>query len=231
MGSFDRFSDKAGLNYQGNVNYLTLSSPFDFQSNATLEIPTFRSLPKDQKAHTSEMITWMNNQMDIHLATLVLFTSKQQMKAVKEGIDEKFSGMILMQGDYSKQKIIKTHKDRIDQGQGSIVFGVASFSEGVDFPGDYLKHLIIAKLPFSVPDSPVFHALSEWLESVGRNPFLEVAVPDASIKLIQSVGRLIRSESDSGKVSILDRRLITKRYGQQLLDDLPPMRQLFESNY
>ncbi|KAA5737293.1 ATP-dependent DNA helicase DinG, partial [Klebsiella pneumoniae] len=85
---------------------------------------------------------------------------------------------------------------------------------------------IITKLPFTVPTDPVSLTLAEWMDSVGRNTFEEISVPDACIKLIQSVGRLIRTESDTGAVTILDNRLVTKKYGKGILDSLPPFRRV-----
>ncbi|MGL5284568.1 MAG: helicase C-terminal domain-containing protein, partial [Aeromonas sp.] len=103
-----------------------------------------------------------------------------------------------------------------------------SFAEGLDLPGHYLTNLIITKLPFAVPTSPVEEATAEWIEKRGGNPFLQVTIPEASRKLIQACGRLIRKESDEGRVTILDRRLLTKRYGKGLLDALPPFRRTIE---
>ncbi len=71
-------------------------------------------------------------------------------------------------------------------------------------------------------------ATAEWIEKRGGNPFLQVTVPEASRKLIQACGRLIRKEADAGRVTILDRRLVTKRYGKPLLDALPPFRRRIE---
>jgi len=75
-----------------------------------------------------------------------------------------------------------------------------------------------------VPDEPVEAALGEWIKARGGNPFMEVAVPDAALRLVQASGRLLRTEQDSGCVTILDRRLLTKRYGKAILDALPPFR-------
>ncbi len=126
-----------------------------------------------------------------------------------------------MQGDHSKQEMLSQHKKRIDDSDTSVLFGLASFAEGVDLPGDYCQHVIIAKLPFSVPDDPVEASLAEWIESRGGNAFMEISVPDASIKLVQSCGRLLRHEEDTGTITIMDKRLITKRYGKSLLNALP----------
>ena len=80
---------------------------------------------------------------------------------------------------------------------------------------------MIAKLRFSVPTSPIEKTTQSYLESQGRNPFMEIALPDASLRLIQACGRLIRTETDTGKITIFDNRLTTKFYGKQLLNALP----------
>ena len=84
--------------------------------------------------------------------------------------------------------------------------------------------MILAKLPFAVPDNPVDEALAEWLEAQGRNPFFDLTVPETSLRLVQACGRLIRHESDRGRITVLDRRLVTQRYGESLLAALPPYR-------
>lgn len=83
---------------------------------------------------------------------------------------------------------------------------------------------MIAKIPFAVPDQPVESALAEWIESRGGNPFMDITVPDAALKLVQASGRLLRTETDSGRVTLLDRRVVSKRYGQAMLNSLPPFK-------
>src|SRR5699024_4901967 len=100
--------------------------------------------------------------------------------------------------------------------------------EGIDLPGAYCRHVIIAKIPFSVPDSPVDATYAEWLESCGRNPFMEITVPEPSFKLIQAAGRLLRTETDTGRVTILDRRLADMPYGRMMIAALPPFTQVIE---
>lgn len=119
---------------------------------------------------------------------------------------------------------LATHHARIEAGEGSILCGVASFAEGIDLPDKDCTHVIIAKIPFAVPDSPVDATRAEWLEARGRNPFMELAVPEASFRLIQAAGRLLRSESDMGRVTILDPRLREKFYGRMMVKALPPFR-------
>ena len=162
--------------------------------------------------------------LDANEGSLVLFSSRRQMLEVFQGVDSGLRERILMQGDYSKQEILKHHREAIDQGSGSVIFGLASFAEGVDLPGDYCRHVVIAKIPFAVPDSPLEAALAEWVEAQGRNAFMEISVPDAALRLVQASGRLLRTEQDTGRVTLMDRRVLTRRYGRAILDSLPPFR-------
>jgi ATP-dependent DNA helicase DinG len=156
--------------------------------------------------------------------TLVLFASRKQMQEVHAALDAQWQQMILLQDTLSKHELLNRHRALIDEGKGSIIFGLASFAEGVDLPGNYCRHVIIAKIPFAVPDEPVEAALAEWIESGGGNPFMEIAVPDAALKLVQASGRLLRSETDSGRITLLDRRIVSKSYGRAMLDSLPPFK-------
>ena len=132
-----------------------------------------------------------------------------------------------MQGTVSKQGMLREHKKAIDAGEARTLFGLDSFAEGVDLPGKFCRHVIIAKLPFAVPDDPVEAALAEWVDQQGGNAFIDITVPDASMRLRQACGRLLRTEEDSGTITILDRRLLTKRYGKLLLQSLPDFTQNF----
>ena len=155
---------------------------------------------------------------------MVLFTSWRQLNAVTRALPDALSSELLIQGEGAKQVLLRTHKERIDAGDPSYLVGVASFSEGLDLPDDYCRHVIIVKLPFAVPDDPIDQAIAEWAEARGRNAFYEISVPDAALKLVQACGRLIRHEGDFGRITMLDNRIVTKRYGQALLESLPPYR-------
>lgn len=131
----------------------------------------------------------------------MLFTSRKQMEDVFYGLPIDLQKMILVQGKaLSKGEIIVKHCKRIDKKKTSVIFGLDSFAEGIDLKGAYCTHVVIAKIPFAAPVDPVEEATAEWLKSLGGNPFIELSVPAACIKMVQSAGRLLRTETDTGKV-------------------------------
>jgi ATP-dependent DNA helicase DinG len=180
--------------------------------------------PGDAEAHTQAIGELLPTLIDPDAGSLVLFSSRRQMLAVYELLSSELTRLTLVQGEFSKQEILRRHRVAIDAGDGAVIFGLASFAEGVDLPGKYCTHVIIAKIPFAVPDSPVESALSEWVDSNGGNAFMEISVPDAALRIVQASGRLLRSEDDLGRVSLLDRRIVTRRYGRAILDSLPPFK-------
>jgi ATP-dependent DNA helicase DinG len=226
LGSFDRFGVRSGIPREST--FTVVPSPFDY-SNATLLVPQLIAEPNQAAQHTDEIITLLPTLVKDKQGTLVLFTSRRQMLQVFNGLPKDYQHRILMQGDLSKQEIVKQHCKRVDDDKCSVIFGLASFAEGVDLPGRYCQHVIIARIPFAVPNDPAEAALAEWIEQRGGNPFMEVAVPDAAIKLIQSMGRLLRTEQDVGQITLLDKRIVSRRYGKMLLDSLPPFKRIIET--
>jgi len=227
LGRFDRAVADLGL--PQDTLCAQLPSPFDYVNSASLIIPAMSVDPSKPDEHTQEVVHYLNKQLVQATASLVLFSSWRQMSSVLESISSTVRAKVMAQGELSKNEILRRHRNKIDDGETSVIFGLASFSEGVDLPGDYLKQVIITKLPFGVPDDPVDATMSEWIESSGGNAFMQWTVPAASMRLTQAVGRLLRSESDTGQVILLDRRVVTRRYGRQLLDALPPFRRQIES--
>lgn len=225
LGRFDRLYNDLGLPLESPCS--AHLSPFDFANNAELVIPAMLSDPGNQEAHNSELSEFLLRCLPDEKACLVLFSSWRQMRYVLEQMPDNIENDILVQGDLAKHEILRQHREKIDKGQPSIIFGLASFAEGVDLPGQYLTHVIITKLPFSVPDDPVDATYTEWIESQGRNAFVEWVIPMASMRLTQATGRLLRTEKDQGRITLLDRRCITRRYGKQLLAALPPYRRNF----
>lgn len=225
LGKFNLFNHKSGLGFmQDKVESLQLESPFDFKKQGKLIVPSMRSDPKNVREHTREVLELLPAYIPENFTDgcLVLFASRKQMDDVYASIAPRLRKHILLQGQMTKDELIRQHKQRVDAGRLSILFGLAGLSEGVDLPGRYCSKVIIAKLPFSVPTNPIEAAEAEWLESIGRNAFAEVTVPSAGIKLSQSVGRLIRTESDYGEVIVFDTRLTNTNYGKMLIKGLPP---------
>ncbi|KPQ26102.1 ATP-dependent DNA helicase DinG [Halomonas sp. HL-93] len=220
LGRFERLQERAGL--ANRYRYQALPSPFDY-ANAVLSVPKEATDPSDREAHEKAIVDFVTKLADRE-AALVLFSSRAQLRGVEKALSESVKERVLAQDALPKRELIERHRAAVDSGKGSIIFGLASFAEGIDLPGDYLTHVVITRLPFAVPDDPVGATLAEWIESQGGNPFMRISVPDASIKLVQACGRLIRKESDTGTITLLDKRVITRRYGQALLDALPPFR-------
>ncbi len=222
LGSFDRFRDNAGTP-EGAI-HVVVPSPFDFTANGRLRLPRAAVDGNQVAEHTESIVRLLPEIIDEKSAVLTLFSSRRQMLDVFEALPERWQSKILKQGEDSRQLLLQRHRERVDAGQGSILFGLASFAEGVDLPGRYCDHVIIAKIPFAVPDDPVEAAMAEWIEASGGNAFMQMSVPDAAIRLVQACGRLLRTESDSGVVTLLDRRIVSKRYGRAILDTLPAFR-------
>ena len=233
LGSFDHFRFQAGLKNDDGSQYQQVNSPFDYQNNAQLVIARMDNEPS-VPAFTDELIEKLPKYIAQGKATLVLFSSYWQMQNVAEALREQYKSKasttlsIAIQGEHSRQHIIEQHKKRCDEGKDSIIFGTQSFSEGLDLPGKYLTNVIITKLPFSVPTSPVEQAQSEYITTKGGNPFMNLSVPETSKKLVQATGRLLRNEADEGVITLMDKRLVTKRYGKLLLDSLPPFERIYE---
>ena len=222
LGKFDRFRMRSGL--PKTAVTAVVPSPFHHADAGLLRVPDLRADPRDATAHTAAIIRDLPGLVEGSRGTLVLFSSRRQMQDVFDGLDRDWRKQVFIQGNLSKQETLNKHKARVDGGDSSVLFGLASFAEGVDLPGAYCEHVVIAKIPFAVPDDPVEAALAEWIEARGGNPFMEIAVPDASLKLIQACGRLLRTEQDRGTITLLDRRLVTQRYGKAILNALPPFR-------
>ena len=222
LSTFDRFRMRAGLP-KAAVTAI-VPSPFHHADAGVLRVPDLKADPRDAAAHTAAIIRELPQMVEGARGTLVLFSSRRQMQDVFDGLERDWRKRVFIQGNLSKQETLNKHKARVDDGEASVLFGLASFAEGVDLPGAYCEHVVIAKIPFAVPDDPVEAALSEWIEARGGNPFMEIAVPDASLRLIQACGRLLRTEADRGTITLLDRRLVTQRYGKAILNALPPFR-------
>ncbi len=222
LGEFSMLQMQAGL--PDHARYLSLPSPFRFAEAACLEVPRMGCEPSDARRHTDCIIEALPQLLDSKPAALMLFSSRSQMREVLAGLAEPWRELTLCQDDHQKFELLRKHRERIDQGEGSIIFGLSSFAEGVDLPGKYCNHVLIARIPFAVPTEPVEQTLAHWLEHEQRNPFVELSLPQAAFRLKQACGRLLRGEDDSGRITLFDERIARKFYGKALLDSLPPFR-------
>ncbi len=228
LGSFNLILRQTGLQWLPETTTLALQSPFDFDAQGELYIPPVHASPKDPAAHTAAIVEWLPKLVSAEeaIGTLVLFSSRKQMQEVALRLPEAYLPLLLVQGELPKATLLQKHHQAIGEGRASIIFGLDSFAEGLDLPGEACVQVIIAKLPFAMPDNPVEKTQNRWIEQRGGNPFIEITVPEASIKLVQAVGRLIRTESDYGRVTILDNRVKTQNYGRQMLACLPPFKRI-----
>lgn len=228
LGSFNLILRQTGLLWLPETTTLALESPFNFDAQGELYIPPVHASPKDPDAHTAAIVEWLPKLVSPveAIGTLVLFSSRKQMQDVALRLPDEYLPLLLVQGELPKAVLLQRHHQAIAEGKASIIFGLDSFAEGLDLPGTACVQVIIAKLPFAMPDNPIEKTQNRWIEQRGGNPFIEITVPEASIKLIQAVGRLIRTEQDYGRVTILDNRVKTQRYGQQLLACLPPFKRI-----
>lgn len=221
-GDFAFLAESAGV--PDNAECVSLPSPFDLPRQALLQVPAFPVLP-DSPDHPAAIAAWLADHLDWSKGSLVLFSSRRKMEAVAQLLSPAQRARTRVQNERSKAVLLREHAAAIARGEGAVLFGLVSFGEGLDQKGDLVTHVVVTQLPFAVPTAPVEATRNEWYEATGRNPFLELTVPAALRTLTQFCGRLIRTESDTGTISVLDRRLVVKQYGRKMLAGLPPFRQ------
>ncbi len=203
-------------------------SPFDYPRQALLVVPTDLPAPNERAdAHTDAVHRQLRDLAQASDGGVFgLFTSHRDLRAAAawwraQGLDG--SWPFLVHGeDEARDVLLRRFRDT----GRAVLFGTASFWEGVDVPGQALRALLIAKLPFRVPSEPVVAAQCEAIEARGGNAFMEYMLPHASLRLKQGFGRLVRTAADRGVVVLSDPRVLTKRYGRGLLDALPPARRV-----
>ena len=221
-GSFDFFDRLSGMNRFPQRRALVVASPFDYATQGELRIAPMKHTPKSPE-FSEELCQMLPALLREHRhGQLVLFTSKRQMLACQAALPRDLADQVQMQGQCSRTELLKEYGRRVAIGKRSIIFGLQSFGEGIDLPGRLCEHVVIDKLPFTPPTSPVEEALAEWLSSQGRDPFAEIAVPRAAMKLAQWAGRGIRAVTDRAVITVCDTRLATMRYGRDILAGLPP---------
>ncbi len=206
-----------------DVEEAVVASPFDFQEQSLLAVPTDLAGPLGEgdrfQVETARVVEEMAGITGGGL--FVLFTSHQALRRVGEllkGREGGLPGPLFIQGEAPRARLLQKF---VGAGHG-ILLGTASFWEGVDVPGEPLRGLILQKLPFQVPTEPITAARMERIQEQGGDPFWRFTLPEAALRLKQGFGRLIRTEADRGAVLILDDRILTRRYGPYLRQSLPP---------
>lgn len=215
-GSFNRFRSKSGLPSHAVTE--ALPPVFDY-SRGFLHQPKMSTEPSDP-GFEAELTDKLERLFRANVAPgmLVLFTSRERMRRVIRALPEEIGRYALVQDHRPLPELVAAHKARVNNGERSILVGLDSMSEGLDLPGKYCGHVVITSLPFTVPGNPVEEARRDFL---GDAWFEEAYLADMLTKLIQGVGRLIRRESDHGVVTVLDKRLWTKRYALTAMSALP----------
>jgi len=217
---FSHFTGRVGIE---SAACARLGSPFDFAKQALLYLPAALEEPASAR-HTAQVI-------DAALPVLeasggrafLLFTSHRALRIAAEILRERWGEPtpypLLVQGDAPRDVLLK----RFREFGNAVLLGTGSFWEGVDVKGTALTVVVVDKLPFAVPDTPVLKARLDAIQQRGGNPFFEEQIPQAVVTLKQGVGRLIRDVRDFGVVIICDRRLTSRGYGKIFLESLPPM--------
>lgn len=223
-GDFQALAIDNGIPAEAEM--VSLASPFDLPNQAQLIVPAFPVTPDDKEGHPREIAKYLVRELDWGKGSIVLFTSRWKMEKVAELMPAAQRKQVLVQGETAKQKMIDEHLRRTSAGEGSVLFGLNSFGEGLDLPGEACTTVVITQVPFAVPTDPQTSTLSEWFESRGLNAFNLIAIPHALRTLTQFSGRLIRTSTDTGRVIILDSRLLTRRYGKRIIDSLPPFKRV-----
>ncbi len=199
------------------VKQLKVGSPFDYESN--MQVKVIQSMPeRNDREHFEKMVYWIKEALDwTQGKTLVLFTSYAMMNKVQKELEPycKKKGWALLHQDYhaNRRQLLEDFKSDTN----SVLLGTDSFWTGVDVPGEALSQVIITQLPFTPPSHPITEAKLQAMEANGKNPFMHYSVPEAVLKFSQGIGRLIRAKSDKGIVTVLDSRVVTKRYGSFFL--------------
>jgi ATP-dependent DNA helicase DinG len=213
-GSFTYIKNRLGLDASAE---LLLDSPFDFVKQVLLYIAPGLD---DQQAEGFQKKFDQELKRILSITkgrTLVLFTSYGQLRQSADALRKDLPGLgVLCQGEMPAYRLVELFKGV----PNSVLLGTASFWQGIDIPGEALQCVVIAKLPFAVPDDPIIEARMERL----KNPFFEFQVPQATLLFRQGFGRLIRSKTDRGAVAVLDSRIQTKNYGKWFLRSVPQCR-------
>ncbi len=215
----DFFAKRVGA---GEAETLLVESPFDYESQMRVYLPKGMPEPSEGARFQEALEGWIQRFVGMTKGkAFVLFTSRAMLRKTAEGMaawfEEQGIRLLVQDKGNSRTRLLKEFKEDRD----SVLFGTDSFWQGVDVPGEALSNVILTRLPFSVPDEPLFEARCERIKEKGGEPFRELQLPEAILKFRQGVGRLIRSREDRGQIAVLDGRILSRKYGKSFLQILP----------
>jgi len=219
-GGFGYLKDRLGIRKLGGSPLeLIVPSPFPFDEHCLILIVSNLGNPNEAGfgAEVGAVVRALGEA--VGRRTMVLFTSYRLCRSTAEYLSG--AGMdapVFAQGAGEGREALS---ERLRRSPNGVLLGVASFWEGVDFPGEELEVLVIPKIPFPVPTEPIVEARAERLQALGEDPFEKLFLPEAILRMRQGAGRLIRRMDDRGVVVILDPRLATRPYGDSVLRSLP----------
>ena len=201
---------------------LLVDSPFDYESQMRVYLPKGMPEPSEGQRFQEALEGWIQRFVGMTKGkAFVLFTSRAMLRKTADGMagwfEEQGIRLLVQDKGNSRTRLLKEFKEDRD----SVLFGTDSFWQGVDVPGEALSNVILTRLPFSVPDEPLFEARCERIKEKGGEPFRELQLPEAILKFRQGVGRLIRSREDRGQIAVLDGRILSRTYGKSFLKILP----------
>jgi ATP-dependent DNA helicase DinG len=221
QGNFEHLRRRLGLGDAGHgARELVVPSHFRYEKQALLYLPPQMPDPRAAEFQEAAAATIERVLRITHGRAFCLFTSYAQMRALYERLLPVLDYPILLHGSAPRKALLEEFRTT----PNAVLFGTASFWQGVDVQGEALSCVIIDRLPFAVPSDPVVQARMKAIEEAGGKPFFEYQVPEAVLTLKQGFGRLIRSLEDRGLLVLLDPRVRTQRYGQIFLQSLPPYR-------
>lgn len=219
---FSYFERQLGIEEPMKVSY---PSPFPYKKNCIIYLPkTLRDPGEDNEGYHDDLAKLIPYLLDLTSGgAFVLFTANSSLKKVLEKIEPDLPYPVFSQLKLGAEKA----KNAFLETENSVLFGVSSFWQGVDVKGDRLRSVILCRIPFQPPGDPVTEAMIEGIKKKNGNPFFDFQLPYAVLSMKQGFGRLIRSKTDKGIVSILDPRILTKGYGRNIIGALPESRMAY----